>query len=78
MNISHADLKKITAPVLLMVGDRDNIINEHPVEMFKEIPKVQLFFTPGLMHGAPRNNPETFNAIALLILTEHYDYETGK
>lgn len=77
-NISHADLKKITAPVLLMVGDRDIIRNEHAVEMFNEIPKVQLCIMPGLKHGAPRNNPEIFNAIAHRFLTEPYDYDIGK
>ena len=73
-NISHSDLKKIKAPVLIMVGDRDIIKNEHSVEMFDNLPKGQLCIMPGINHGAPRNNPVIFNEIANRFLTEKFDY----
>jgi pimeloyl-ACP methyl ester carboxylesterase len=77
-NISHSDLKKITASVLIMVGDRDIIKNEHAVEIFNNLPKGQLCIMPGLNHGAPRNNPIIFNQIANIFLTEKFDYTIKK
>lgn len=73
-NISHDDLNKINAAVLIMVGDRDIIRNEHAVEMFNNLPKGQLCIMPGLNHGAPRNNPVIFNEITNRFLTEDYNY----
>ncbi|MCR8666202.1 alpha/beta hydrolase [Aestuariibaculum sp. M13] len=77
-NISHSDLKKITASVLIMVGDRDIIKNEHAVEIFNNLPKGQLCIMPGINHGAPRNNPIIFNEIANRFLTEQFDYTQRK
>lgn len=56
-NISHAELKSIDVPVLIMVGDRDNIKNIHAVEMFDNLTKAQLSIMPGNDHVAPRNTP---------------------
>ena len=77
-NISHSDLQKINAAVLIMVGDRDIIKNEHAVEMFNHLPKGQLCIMPGGNHGAPQNNPEIFNQLANRFLSEHFDYTTKK
>ncbi|MBQ4820154.1 alpha/beta hydrolase [Aquimarina sp. MMG016] len=77
-NISRSDLKKINASVLIMVGDRDIIKNEHAVEMFNNLSKGQLCIMPGINHGAPRNNPLIFNEIANRFLTESFDYSSGK
>jgi pimeloyl-ACP methyl ester carboxylesterase len=73
-NISHSDLKKINAAVLVMVGDRDIIKNEHAVEIFNNLPKGQLCILPGGNHGAPRNQPKIFNEIAFRFLSEPYTY----
>lgn len=54
---NYDDLKKIHAAVLIMVGDRAIIRNEHAVEMFNNLPKSQLRIMPGLNHGAPRKIP---------------------
>lgn len=72
--ISHSDLEKITASVLITIGDRDIIKNEHAVEIFNHIPKAQLCIMPGGNHGAPRNNPKGFNEIANNFLTSTFDY----
>ncbi|WP_166965426.1 alpha/beta fold hydrolase [Yeosuana marina] len=77
-NISHSDVKKINVPVLIMVGDRDIIKNEHAVEIFNNLSKGQLCIMPGINHGAPRNNPLIFNEIANRFLKEKFDYETKK
>ncbi|QRM90369.1 alpha/beta fold hydrolase [Lacinutrix sp. WUR7] len=68
-NMSHEDLKKIKAPVLLIAGDRDIIKNEHSVEMFNHIPKAQLCILPGATHAAPTMIPEIFNEIVNRFLT---------
>ncbi|OSY87382.1 hypothetical protein WH52_11785 [Tenacibaculum holothuriorum] len=73
-NITHTELQKITAPVLLMIGDRDIIKNEHAVEIFDNIKKSQLCIMPGTNHGAPRNNAKMFNEIANIFLTNKFDY----
>ncbi|MFI0431223.1 alpha/beta fold hydrolase [Mariniflexile sp. HMF6888] len=77
-NISYSDLKKIAVPVLVMVGDRDIIKNEHAVEIFNNLPIGQLCIMPGINHGAPRNNPIIFNEIANRFLTEKFDYTIKK
>lgn len=73
-NISHKDLAKIKAPVLVMVGDNDIIKNEHAVEIFNHIPKSQLCIMPGRNHGAPRNDSKIFNEIANHFLGNTFEY----
>ncbi|WBX73302.1 alpha/beta hydrolase [Tenacibaculum pacificus] len=73
-DISHADLKKINAAVLITIGDRDIIKNEHAVEIFNNLPKAQLCIMPGSNHGIPRNNAKTFNEIADKFLSTEFDY----
>lgn len=72
--ISHDDLRKINMPVLITVGDRDIIKNEHAVEIFNVLPKAQLCIMPGANHGIPRNNAKRFNEIANHFLTTEFDY----
>ncbi len=73
-DISHADLQKITAPVLITIGDRDIIKNQHAVEIFNNIKKSQLCIVPGANHGIPRNSAKNFNEIAEKFLTNDFDY----
>ncbi len=73
-NISHAELAKIKAPVLIMIGDKDIIKNEHAVEIYNNIPKAQLCIMPGRNHGAPRNDSKIFNEIANTFYSNTYDY----
>ncbi|WP_299162199.1 alpha/beta hydrolase [uncultured Tenacibaculum sp.] len=73
-NISHTELAKIKAAVLIMIGDRDIIKNEHAVEMYNNIPKAQLCIMPGRNHGAPRNDSKIFNDIANTFYSNTYDY----
>jgi pimeloyl-ACP methyl ester carboxylesterase len=71
-NISHEDLKKIKAPVLIIAGDRDIIRNEHSIEIFNNIPKSQLCIMPGATHSAPEMIPEIFNEIVHRFLSEPF------
>ncbi|WP_418644398.1 alpha/beta fold hydrolase [Tenacibaculum insulae] len=72
--ISHTELNKIKAPVLIIIGDRDIIKNEHAVEIFDNIQKSQLCIIPGANHGIPRNSAKAFNEIADKFLAEEFDY----
>jgi len=46
----------ITAPTLVIVGDRDLVTAEHAVEMFRAIPDAQLCVIPNAGHGVvPRD-----------------------
>ena len=42
----------ITAPTLVIVGDRDVITVEHSVAMFRAIPDAELCVVPHAGHGA--------------------------
>lgn len=63
-NISHADLAKISAPVLIVAGDKDIIREEHSVEIYQNLSKAQLCILPGETHFTPATNPALFNQIA--------------
>ena len=71
-NITHAELKEIKAPVLVMAGDKDIIKNEHTVEIFNNIPNAHLNIMPGETHFTPVSNPELFNSIVNKFLSEPY------
>lgn len=73
-NIKNSELKKIKAPVLVMIGDRGIIRNEHAVEIFNNLPKSQLCIMPGFNHGAPRSSSKTFNQIVDRFLSESFNY----
>jgi pimeloyl-ACP methyl ester carboxylesterase len=45
-----ADLSNITAPTLVMVGDRDIVLPEHALKMARLLPKGRLMVVPGT-HG---------------------------
>ena len=59
-NIPYSKLSSISAPVLLMVGDRDVIRPEHSVALFRNIPNSQLCILPGSTHGGARENKDIF------------------
>ena len=48
--IPSQNLSRITAPTLIITGDRDIITFEHTVELFRAIPKAQLCIAPGSSH----------------------------
>jgi len=60
-NIPVADLHKITAPTLVMAGDKDVIRTEHTVEIFENLANAHLCIFPGSTHMIPVQNPELFN-----------------
>jgi pimeloyl-ACP methyl ester carboxylesterase len=55
-------LGKITAPVLVLAGDRDLIRLEHTVAIFNALPNADLAIFPSSTHAVPLDSPELFNA----------------
>jgi pimeloyl-ACP methyl ester carboxylesterase len=63
--IPPADLARIAAPTLVMVGDDDIAKFEHTIELFETIPDAQLAVIPGASHVAPIEKPELVNQLVL-------------
>ncbi|BAL89697.1 hypothetical protein AMIS_44770 [Actinoplanes missouriensis 431] len=63
-HIDPADLARITAPVLVMSGDRDTIRPDHSLLIAASIPGAQLCVVPGTTHNLIAERPEL---ISLLI-----------
>ena len=64
-NIPVADLRQITAPTLVMAGDKDIIRGEHTLQIFENIPKAQRALFAGATHFIPAEDPRLFNAAVL-------------
>ncbi len=77
-NIPLADLKKITAPVLLLSGDNDIIKEEHTVLMYQNIPNAQLCIFPGETHFIPSTDPALFNMMVDRFLKKPFTRPTSK
>jgi pimeloyl-ACP methyl ester carboxylesterase len=59
--IEPADLKRISAPVLVMAGDHDFTSIEDTVEIYRGLPNGQLMILPATGHGTMRQRPELSN-----------------
>jgi pimeloyl-ACP methyl ester carboxylesterase len=57
----YADLKRISAPVLVMAGDNDFTSIEETVEIYRGLPKGQLIILPATGHGTMQQRPELVN-----------------
>lgn len=51
-NIPYSNLSQISAPILIMAGDRDMIRPEHTLKLFQCLPNSQLCIVPGSTHFA--------------------------
>jgi pimeloyl-ACP methyl ester carboxylesterase len=60
-NIPLESLKRVTAPTLVMAGDKDVIRDEHTLDIFHQLPKAHLAIFPGATHMIPWQDPELFN-----------------
>lgn len=59
--IEPADLRKISAPVLVMAGDHDFTSIEETVEIYRGLPNGQLIILPATGHGTLWERPELVN-----------------
>lgn len=69
-NIPYADLGKIKCPVLIVAGDKDEILVGHTVKIYESIPKGQLFIAPRSTHYLLSENPKVFNEAAMKFFKE--------
>jgi len=63
--IPTADLARITAPTLVMVGDDDIARFEHTIELYDTIPDAQLAVIPGASHLVPLEKPDLVNQLVV-------------
>jgi len=62
-NIDPADLARITAPTLVVSGDRDSIRPDHSLLIAASIPGAQLCIVPGATHGLVAERPAFLAAV---------------
>jgi len=67
-DIQREELAKITAPTLVMVGDRDAVVPEHTLELFRSIKGAQLCIIPGTTHFLLSEKPSLANRVILEFL----------
>jgi pimeloyl-ACP methyl ester carboxylesterase len=61
LNFTEADFKRITDPVLIIMGDRDGMIPlDDAIEMYQMIANAELAVLPNADHLGVVMNPETF------------------
>jgi pimeloyl-ACP methyl ester carboxylesterase len=72
-NISSQELKTITAPVLIIAGDKDGVTNKHIVELFEGLLHGHLAIMPGETHFMPMSNPDLFNSLTSDFLFSQYE-----
>jgi pimeloyl-ACP methyl ester carboxylesterase len=76
-HITIKDLKKISAPALIMVGDRDVIRPEHTQLIFNNIPNANLFVMPGATHSGSSEKPDLFNMVLLNFFLQPFSQKTS-
>jgi pimeloyl-ACP methyl ester carboxylesterase len=69
-NIRKEDLAKISAPTLVVAGDREASPLEHTLELFRSIKGAQLCIVPGSTHFLLSENPVAANRAILDFLLE--------
>ncbi len=60
-NIPAEKLKSVSAPTLVMAGDKDVIRDAHTLQIFHDLPKAQLCIFPAATHMIPWQDPALFN-----------------
>jgi len=68
-NITTKELAKISAPTMVMAGDRESIPMEHTLELFRSITDAQLCLIPGTTHFLMSQKPDLVNRAILDFLT---------
>ena len=66
--LTPADLAKIVAPTLVLVGDDDCCTLEHTIELYRSVPNSQLCIVPGASHAVPLEKPAVVNDAILSFL----------
>jgi pimeloyl-ACP methyl ester carboxylesterase len=74
-DISADELRRIDTPVLVMSCDRDIIIEEHTLFIYRNIPNANLSIFPGETHWVTNDNPELFNSTVSRFFSEPFKGE---
>jgi len=69
-HIPIADIARISAPTLVLVGDDDLMTLEHTTALYQAIPNSALAVIPGASHAVVMEKPELVNGVVLDFL-EH-------
>jgi pimeloyl-ACP methyl ester carboxylesterase len=64
-NMTREELAKISAPTLVLAGDREAIPTEHTLELFRSIKGAQLCIIPGATHFLLSEKPDIVNRAIL-------------
>lgn len=76
---NESDFKRITDPLLVIIGDRDGMIPlDDAIGMFRMIPTAELAVLPNADHMGALTNPEPFIRTVLEFLRRHGKDEEGK
>jgi len=69
-HIAVADLGRISAPTLVLVGDDDMVSLEHTASLYRAIPDAELAVLPGTSHTVLMEKPELMNRVVLDFLEQ--------
>jgi pimeloyl-ACP methyl ester carboxylesterase len=61
-------LARIQAPVLVLAGEHDLVLNAHTQAIAAHLPHATRFIFPGATHNAPWEIPTEFNQRAIKLL----------
>ncbi|GLY07956.1 alpha/beta hydrolase [Actinoplanes sp. NBRC 101535] len=76
-HIDPQELARITAPVLVMSGDRDTIRPGHSLLIARSIPGAQLCVVPGTSHNLVAERPALISMIIRDFLAAHHSAPAG-
>ena len=68
--LAPADLGKISARTLVMIGDDDQVTLEHALQFYRALPRGELAIVPGTSHGLLVEKTELCNRILLEFLLQ--------
>jgi len=78
-HIMADELNKIEVPVMVMSCDRDIILEEHTLFIYRNIPKSNLCIFPGETQWVTNDNPDLFNStVAIFFLRPFHGEEIRK
>jgi pimeloyl-ACP methyl ester carboxylesterase len=70
--LTRAEVARIAAPTLVLVGDRDEFIPvEEGVRLYRELPNAELAILPGCSHMRPLGDPASFTCLISDFLARH-------
>ena len=71
-NFTIEQLKQISIPTLIAIGDHDIISLEHTINLFRSLPHSYLFIIPGATHISLNEQPDMVNSEIIKFLDTRY------